>query len=266
MIGAIRSEVRKLLTTRIWWILVLVMMAYLLFTASALLLAFHFSSADQGQVPTRMVSRMVYALAPAIAYVFPALAGTLTITTESRHHTMEWTVLAEPRRPVILAAKLLVGLGVGIVYGIAAVMATIGAGAGILAALGKPTGLTDASTIEIAGRTILALALWAAVGVGFGAVLNQQVAAIIVLLVFTQFLEPMLRFLPIMLERSIPVLKYLPGAAGEGIAGDSLYTVAADAGVPLQTLTIGPASVTLLTYAVIFAGLGYFLTFRRDIT
>ena len=43
--------------------------------------------------------------------------------------------------------------------------------------------------------SVVALVLWALVGVGFGSVLTNQVAAIVVLLAFTQFVEPLLRLL-----------------------------------------------------------------------
>ena len=38
------------------------------------------------------------------------------------------------------------------------------------------------------------MALWGAIGVGLGVLVTNQVAAIVIVIAFTQFVEPILRF------------------------------------------------------------------------
>src|SRR5690606_41385164 len=48
-------------------------------------------------------------------------------------------------------------------------------GAGTLALMGEPTFLGDPDMVRTIGMSVVALVLWALVGVGFGAVLTNQV-------------------------------------------------------------------------------------------
>jgi ABC-type transport system involved in multi-copper enzyme maturation permease subunit len=107
----------------------------------------------------------------------------------------------------------------------------------------------------------VALVLWALVGVGFGSVLTNQVAAIVVLLAFTQFVEPILRLLLAQFDATEQLSKFLPGAAGEAIAGSSLYVSSGLA----QLLVPWQGILVLLGYALVLVGIGRLTTFRRDI-
>ncbi|MCU0296636.1 MAG: hypothetical protein MUD05_11365, partial [Candidatus Nanopelagicales bacterium] len=109
--------------------------------------------------------------------------------------------------------------------------------------------------------SVVALVIWALVGVGFGSVLTNQVAVIVVLLVFTQFVEPLLRLLLAQFEATEMVSKFLPGAAGEAIAGSSLYVSSGLA----ELLLPWQGALVLLGYAVVFTVIGRLTTFRRDI-
>src|SRR5699024_6542255 len=93
----------------------------------------------------------------------------------------------------------------------------------VLALRGEPTLLGDGDVLLTLGRSVLALTVWAMVGVGFGAALRNQVAAVVVLLAFTQFVEPMVRLLLGAFESTQGVVRWLPGAAGEAVTGSSFY-------------------------------------------
>ena len=91
--------------------------------------------------------------------------------------------------------------------------------------LDQPTFLDQASTWQSIALSALALALWAiVVGVGFGSVLTNQVAVIVVVLAFTQFVEPVLRLVLTLTSWGGDIAAYLPGAAGEAISGGSFYS------------------------------------------
>ena len=133
---------------------------------------------------------MLYSTATSVGYVFPLLIGTLMVTTEFRHKTLTPTFLATPSAGVVLWAKLVVGVVLGVLFGVLGVVAPSGPAAGFLAGYGLDTDLTSADTWALLGRMVLAFVLWVLVGIGVGALVRNQVGAIVGVLVFTQFLEP----------------------------------------------------------------------------
>jgi hypothetical protein len=201
MIPAIRAEFLKLTTTRLWWILGLILIGYVAFTAALIAGLFGAlgdqlaAQPDAPQLPPESLPPIVYSSTTAVGYVFPLILGTLAVTSEVRYQTLTPTFLAVPRRGRVLAAKLVVLAVTGAISGGLGLVASMGAGAPILAATGNDPGLGDPNTWLLAGRVILAMALWAVIGVGVGSLIQNQIAAIIVVLAFTQFVEPSLRHL-----------------------------------------------------------------------
>ena len=110
---------------------------------------------------------------------------------------------------------------------------------------------------------MLALTVWTIVGVGFGALLTNQIAVIVIVLAFTQFVEPILRIVLGQFDWSEGISKYLPGAAGEAITGSSFY---ADSGMAVGLLSSRLGFAVLLGYAIAFALIGRLTTLRHDIT
>jgi ABC-type transport system involved in multi-copper enzyme maturation permease subunit len=271
MIAALRTELRKISTTRTWWLIALAMAGYMLVMAAIMAASFAFSmqaaesgevaSADQMVLDPRDTASSVYTLAVALGYIFPAVLGALVVTSEFRHRTITQSLLAEPHRTLVLGTKLVAVMPFAIAVALAGVLGTVLGGAATLAVLGEPTFLGDAQMQRTIAMSVVALVLWSLVGVGFGAVLTNQVAAIVVLLVFTQFVEPLLRLLLAQFDATEMISRFLPGAAGEAIAGSSLYVSSGLA----QLLAPWQGMLVLLGYAVVFVVVGRLTTFRRDI-
>lgn len=275
MRAALTTEYRKLVTTRLWWVLLVTMGAYMAFLGAALAFpltidgggAMTGAPGDDPGAPGLEFSALdvataVYAVAPAFGYVFPVIVGALSVTGEFRHMTITPSLLAEPRRTVVLAAKMVAALPVGLVFGLVGTAGGVAGGAVVLALTGNDPLLTDPEVLLVLGRSVGALAVWAVVGVGFGAALPNQVAAIVTLLAFTQFVEPILRFLLGAVDGLGGVAPYLPGAAGEALAGSSFF---AATGLT-DLLTWWQGLLVLIGYAVLLAALGRLTTLRRDVT
>jgi ABC-2 type transport system permease protein len=273
---ALVTEYRKLVTTRMWWVLLLTMAAYMAFLAAIMAYVLTqdpsggtspFAGGGGGGEPQPLgadqLAQTIDTLATSLGYVFPVIVGALAMTGEFRHQTITPTLLAEPRRTVVLVAKMVSSIVVGLVFGVVGTLATVGAGAGVLALLGEDPALSEPIVLRSAGLSVLALTVWTVVGVAFGTLLTNQVAVIVVLLAFTQFVEPILRVVMAQLEWAEPIAKFLPGAAGEAITGASFY---ADSGLGAELLSSVEGLLVLLAYAVVFAVLGRLLTLRRDIT
>ena len=119
LLAATRSEYTKQFSTAGWWVLGIVLVVYVAFTAGALAFVFggvasgRLTGANGPAVSTDGVPALVYSSATAVGYVFPLLIGTLMVTTEFRHKTLTPTLLATPRRGVVLVGKFAVGILVG---------------------------------------------------------------------------------------------------------------------------------------------------------
>jgi ABC-2 type transport system permease protein len=263
MRAAIAMETRKLASTRLWWVLLLVMAGYMVFLA--VLMAF--TSVQGAQAPAsdpESTALGVYTLATALGYVFPAIVGTLSVTSEVRHRTLAQTLLADPSRGRLVAAKMIGAVPVGLAIGVVGSLACLGAGAATFTLLDVDPLLGSPAVWRAVGLSVVALTLWTMVGVGLGTVLTNQVAALVVILAFTQFVEPILRgALSLALDgRLAGVASYLPGAAGEAMTGASVYATFGMA----ELLTWWQGALVLAGYALTLALVGRLTTLRRDLT
>lgn len=271
LIAASRSESTKLFTTSIWWVLAIVLVGYIGLNAAAL--AFVFSAASTGALggegappaPAEGIPALLYSTATAVGYVFPLLIGTLMVTSEFRHKTLTSTFLATPRRGLVLGAKLVVGLVVGLLFGVLGVISAVGPSAAFLAGYGLDTDLTSGDTWALIGRMLVAFVVWVWVGIGVGALVRNQVGAIVGVLVFTLFLEPIARLAASFVEGLGDALRFLPGAASDALVGESILTATSGAG-GAEPLTWWAGGLVLVGYAVVLVVLGHLVSWRRDVT
>ena len=180
------------------------------------------------------------------------ILGIIGMTEEYRHPTATPTFLTAPRRGRVVVAKILayalaaVPLALA-VAAVTALVALVAAGArGAAPAL-------DADNLEVLGRAGLVLVVWAVIGVGIGALLRNQVGAIVGALVYLFVVEGIVG--------SISALqgayKWLPGGAADAV----LPTIQ-----PVELLEPWQGGLLLLAYGLLAAVLGTFLTVRRDVT
>ena len=267
-----RSESVKQFTTSIWWVLAIVLAAYVAFTAAVLGFVFSLSATgslpgeNAPQLPAESLPPVLYSTATAVGYVFPLLVGTLMVTTEFRHKTLTPTFLATPRRGRVLVAKLLIGILLGAILGVIGVAAAVGTSAGILAGFGVDTQLTSADTWALFGRMILAFVLWVLIGIGVGALVRNQVGAIVGVLVFTQFLEPVGRAVAAFVDQLAGVIRFLPGAASDALVGSSIFNAVPSTASSAEPLEWWVGGLVLLGYAVVFVVIGHLVSWRRDVS
>lgn len=265
-----RSEFTKVFSTAGWWILAVVLVVYVGGLASIVALAFG-TLADGGTngppVDTGDLPLTIYSIATSVGYVFALLIGTLMSTAEFRHQTLTPTFLATPRRGVALGAKVLAAVVVGLLFGVIAIVATVGPAAGLLAANGIDPLLAESATWAMLGRALIAFVLWTIVGVGVGAAVRSQAVAIVIVLAFTQFVEPALRIGGAFFDWLGAITAYLPGAASDALVGVSFYAGlgGASAGTAEQ-LAPWAGGLVLAAYAVALLVLASLTSWRRDIT
>lgn len=269
MIAALRAEARKVLSTRMWWLLGLVLLGYLAFLGAVM--AFSLTTDPTSMsgglgTATKLdgltIAKTVYTLAVSLGYTFPLVIGALSITGEFRHQTITPTFLAEPRRGVVLLAKLVCGAVVGAAYGVVGTVGAVVGGLPFLLTKGDGAHLGDRGVLVDLLFSVVAMAIWCVIGVGLGTLITNQVASVVVILAFTQFVEPVLRIGLTALDPLAGAQKFLPGAAAEALAGSSLYSSTGMLGL----LDRGWGALVLLAYAGLFALLGRYTTLRRDVS
>ncbi|QYF75569.1 ABC transporter permease [Cryobacterium sp. PAMC25264] len=258
-----------------WWILALVLFGYIALLAGGL--AALFGGIDSGAISSDSVNTggggslaglgslppLIYSFAASVGYVFPVLLGALASTGEFRHQTLTPTFLATPRRARVLGAKTIALFVVGAAFGVVALAASVGVGALVFNGFGIDPLLADSATWALIGRTVVAMALWAVIGVGLGVLVPSQVASIVIVLAFTQFVEPLLRFASSFTQVTADVGKFLPGAASDALVGASFFTLASPGGAVLASWQGG---LVLLAYGLLATGFGYLVSWKRDVT
>lgn len=267
MSTAVRVELLKLRTTRMWWILLLAMIGYVAIIAAFITFSFNEippAAGAQGapSLDDRSTILALYTLGLPLGYVFPIIIGVLVITTEYRHLTLTPTFLAEPRRGIVLAAKLAVGFGFGLLFGVCGLAAGVAGSAPVLALTGHEGLLGTSDAWASLAQASLGMALWAAIGVGLGALLRNQIAAVVVIIAFSQLVEPLLRLGLNAWSATRDVAQYLPGAAADAMAEASLYNI----GATVDLLSWWQGGLVLTAYAIVFCVLGGLVTLRRDVT
>jgi hypothetical protein len=186
-------------------------------------------------------------------YIFSVVVGIILITTEFRHFTSRPTFLLEPRRGLVVAAKLIVSAGVGVLYGVACVAISVAIAVPWLSTKGVTIDWTGSGVLVVMLGALLVIAIFAIVGVGVGVLIRSQVAAVVATLAYLFVVEPLLSVIPVVKD----AYPYLPAAAGTALTG------ASRTGVTL--LPNWEGGLVLLGWGLLFALLGWTLTVRRDI-
>lgn len=237
------SELRKLTTTRSAFALLAGLLAVVGLGAAAV------TTDGEPNLLVPLEGQAFLNVVLSITPIFALLLGIRSFTDEFRFGSIVPTLLANPRRLRVLAAKVVTTAAGGIVLALAATTVAIAVGAPIL--IGKGWDLTwsvDAMGAVI-GRLVFASALWTTIGVGVGLAIRYQVAAVAGSLVWMIAGEGILGGL-------LPdVARYFPGSAGFAVVGINASGL-------LAPVT---AAILLGGYALAAVVAGGTLMQRRDI-
>jgi len=190
------------------------------------------------------------------SYVFALLLGVLIITTEFRHKTVTTSFLVTPRRTVFVAGKLVLAALAGAALALIVLGATLVGGGIALSAKGGSFPSLVHQLAAVAPGMVLVYVLFALLGVGVGSLITNQVAAIIISLVWFFILEPIFGSIWSWLVRWFP--------SGAASAASNVTAGRRDAAVGLFNWWQG--SLLILAYGLVFAVIGSFVLTRRDIT
>lgn len=269
MAGAVKAELRKFFSTRMWW-----GMAIGVFVAGALLaLVFALlvpGSTSQGPggssgqpAPgldnTAMVTT-VYTAGLSFAYLLTLVVGVMSIGSEYRHKTITSTFLSTPKRVRVMVAKVTSLLGIGAFYGVLFLLGSVGVGGATIAIKGfSPVPEVGPITRALA-LSLLVLGLWSLVGLGAGILIPNQVAAILIAVGAAWIVEPVAGLLLSFVSWGQAIVPYLPSQATSAMVGQ----INTNSDVHLLSWWAG--AMVLVAYAAVLAGIGSLVTVRRDVT
>jgi ABC-2 type transport system permease protein len=250
MTALVRAEWIKLFTTRVW--IGLLIGACLLVTAFSIFFTAFAGDPESGIPPvgTEQYEELALATAANVTVIFLIL-GVIGMTQEYRHRTATPTFLTTPRRGRVVAAKL-VGYALAaiplalVVVAVNVLVVWIHAGA-----RGTAPSLTG-DNLTVLATSGLALVIYAVIGVGLGALLRNQVGAIVGGLVYLFVVEPIIRSIP----ATADFYKLLPGGGLEALTATFQGP---------ELLDRWQGGLLLLGYGLVAAVLGTFLAVRRDV-
>lgn len=260
----VSTELLKVRSTRSWWGMLIGLVAVtLLFTAFGAAFA---GAEIQGQPAATpgpddpAVARTYYAGGFQWAYLFAMVLGVLVMAGENRHQTLTPTFLATPRRARVVLAKMASTAVFAALYGVVALLTSTALAATIFAARGYDVDVLGNGTPRALGLAVLGTAVWGLVGLGLGTLIRNQVAALLVGIGVALLVDPLASFLLNLADWGGEVARFLPSQASSAIVE------ASDAGFGFEYLPWWGGVLVLLAYGSLFAGLGAFLTLRRDVT
>ena len=253
MARLIRAEFRKVATTRVWIWLLLVAVA-----VTAAYVALGIAYADNPAQPAPPLTsaegqRTLFAVGSSPAAALLAVLAAIGVAGEYRHRTATPTFLATPHRWRVLLAKVVAYAVIGVVYAAVCLAVTVAIAVPWLASKDITVSLMDNGLPGAFGGAVLAVALFAPIGVGLGALLREQIAVTVGLLLYLFVIEPIIVRIPAV-ESAAP---YLPGTAARALA--RVHQSDIDFVAPW----IGAA--LLLVYGLFVAVAGIAVTQRRDV-
>jgi hypothetical protein len=271
MSRALRAELFKLRTMPGMWVVLL-----LAFPLTVLFILLSFLSAGShtfthqtfAHVQTLSDRRLLLGSGFRTLTLLGPLLGVLCLTTEYRHKTLTGTLLLTPQRSRVLAAKVMATA----IWSFGMAMITFIA----VAAVGLPwnsgMGGSVSSVLNQAGAVVpemfLAAILLGLFGLGFGTLVKNQIAGVLVTIGGTLILEGLIVFVVNIVFHYD--LNWMPDEATAAFAG----VIAKGAGfgggdnssLNFSLLPWWLGGIAMLGWGLIPLTVGYFTTFRRDVT
>lgn len=254
MTALVRAEFRKLFTTRLWlWL----SLAALGFTAIAVVATIAVAGTPAGAAALPLDSdaglHNLFASAASGTALLLVL-GAVGVTAEFRYLTATPTFLATPRRARVIVAKMIAYAGYGAGYALVAIAVVLAIALPWLPAKGIHVSVTGHGIPGVMAAAVAVCVIYTVVGVGVGALVRNQVAAIVGSLLYLFVLEGLLSLIPVVRD----YYRFLPGGASSALIG--VTTGREDLLQPWQ------GGLLFLGYGIAFAAIAVASTLRRDVT
>jgi len=180
--------------------------------------------------------------------------GILMLTQEFRFGTATPSFLTTPRRGRVVVAKLVAVSLTGALFAALSVLVALGLSYALIAVRGG-SAVFDATVWQVLAGVFLVLLLYGPIGLGVGALIRNQIAAVVISLAWVFVLEQLLvALLP-------EVGRWTPGGGTAAVL--QLGELATTRG---DLLPVWGGALLLLAYAGGLSLVGALVTLRRDLT
>lgn len=260
MARALRAELVKLRTTRMWWGLLLGLVALVGLQVSVTA-AFSGRSPGAGQPPlpgldTAEGLRTALSTGFQSGYLMALVLGTIIGAVDFRHRTATQTFLATPRRSRVVAAKVVTGVAYGLLYAVVTQALSLGLVALVATLRGDGLGAADGTVVRALLLGLPGIALWCVIGVSLGLLLRNQVAAVLVAVGFVFLLDPLIGLALHQLD--------LQTVGQYTVSNASTALVQGSSRGPLLPWWAG--GLVMLAYGLVIAVVAWLTSVRRDVT
>jgi len=248
----VRAELLKLRTVALPAWLLLTTLALVLLGVLATVLTAGVEGAPLQRDDPQLLARAVASASG--GNIVLLVLGILALTQEFRFGTATPSFLVTPRRWRVLVAKLVSVALAGLAFALVSAAVAVGASAGLLALRGDPV-RWGSEIVEVLLGVVLVMVLYGPIGVAVGALVRNQIAAVVGALAWTFIAEQLLvALLP-------EVGRWTPGGAVSAVL--QLGDLATTRG---ELLPVWGGAVLLVVYAIVLSALGAASTLRRDLT
>lgn len=255
------SEIRKILTTRLWWIALICILVlgggYATVPAAVAVLdpaAGPSAFSDPGTV------RSIYNGGNTLTRILALVVGVMAMGNEYRHRTLGSTYLATPHRWRVIAAKAGSLMIFGLLFGLVSVLAGVLVAVPFIMINNGEFLLLRGDTWRSLGLGVLSIALWTMIGMGIGTLLRSMIVAMLVGIGFAYVLEPALTVLFFVQDWQVP-LNLMPSGATNAMLGvNSPVLFASD-----QPYAWWQGTLVLAGWCLLPALVGVLVTVRRDV-
>lgn len=245
MNAALRSEWLKQCTTRTMLGVLTAMLGTVSLAAVIHLLGFGVALIDQR---TEQLGIMLD-IGVGLGLIFAAVNGAIAITSEFRYGTIRANLVRRPKRAETLLAKVATQLVIGAVLAAVAASSAIGLAAIFLRIRDIDLQLTNSDVVRLILGGAFGGAMFALIGLVVGTLIRNQVPVVVGTLVWTLFIETLLR-------GGVPdVGKFAPGSLARTLAGQT--TAAMSSPWTAGTILVALVGVALLAAHTAFT--------RRDV-
>ena len=190
--------------------------------------------------------------------------GILSLGGEFRHGTITSTLLAAPRRPLLVGAKLAAIALTGLIFAGVVLALAVAIAVPWLAGTGYHPQLGDGEFwLQLLGN-FLVLVLYGLIGFGVGVLIRNQIVAIVLSIVWVYILEPIIQLVTARWVK--PVAPYLPSSAASSLERVFVPPGTQNAEFLPHFLPMWAGGLVLLAWALLFTALGGAFVLNRDVT
>ena len=238
------AEYLKLRTTKTTWAL---LVATIVTTALAVVGAIIVASNSKLNLESLRGIRTVLHVT-ASGGIFVLVLGVIISAGEYRQRTATDTFLTTPKRWKVITSKLMVATSAGVVFGALSAGTAMAVANHLYSAKGYTFPLGSAQAWTILGGSVLAAALFGALGAATGSLVRNQISAIVGWMAFLFVIENIILGFSATLER------WLPAALSRSLVRDP----------NADLLPQGTAAIVLVIYGVVIMLTAVLTERRRD--